>query len=112
MSQQWNIRLNYNRPQVQTFVYKAGSPEAPVDLTNYTAEMRLTSLDDTDAAITPLTTSNGGISLGTTNGLVTINVPTAINSFPESGSHRFFLVTPTGGNVFVTSGTVIVEDKP
>ena len=111
MSQQLDVRQFYTRPQVGTLVFK-DSTGTPVNLTSYTAELKVVSLDDTDTYATTLTTANGGLSLGTTNGLVTINWHTFIASLPEVGRWILHVITPSGGNVFVTSGTIVVEDKP
>lgn len=111
MSQQLDVRQFFSRPQVSTLVFK-NSAGTPVDLAGYTGELKVVSLDDTDSYATTLTTANGGLSLGTTNGLVTINWHTFIAILPEVGRWILHVVTPSGGNVFVTSGTIVVEDKP
>ena len=117
MSEQLNIRLNHNHPQPTVLTYEkpAGTP---VNLTNYTASCRITSLDDTDLAVTTLTAANGGLTLGGALGTVTINWQASISgtpiidNTPEVGSYRLFVINPSGSNDFVTSGTIVVEDKP
>lgn len=111
MSEQLNVRLNYNHPQPSTLTYERPAGTA-VNLTGYTASCRITSLDDTDLSITSLTTANSGLTLGGSAGTVTINWQTFIASLPEVGSYRLFVVNGSGGNDFVTSGTIVVEDKP
>lgn len=117
MSEQFNIRLNHNHPQPTVLTYEkpAGTP---VNLTSYTASCRITSLDDTDLSTTTLTAANGGLTLGGALGTVTINWQASIsgtpiiNGTPEVGSYRLFVINPSGSNDFVTSGTIVVEDKP
>lgn len=117
MSEQLNIRLNHNHPQPTVLTYEkpAGTP---VNLTSYTASCRITSLDDTDLSITTLTAANGGLTLGGALGTVTINWQatiggnTVMSITPEVGSYKLFVVNPSGSNDFVTSGSIVVEDKP
>ena len=117
MSEQFNVRLNHNHPQPSVLTYEkpAGTP---VDLTNHTASCRITSLDDTDFSITTLTSANGGLTLGGALGTVTINWQasiagvTVMSVTPEVGSYRLFVTNAGGVHDFVTSGTIVVEDKP
>lgn len=117
MSEQYNVRLNHNHPTPSVLTYEkpAGTP---VNLTNHTAACRITSLDDTDLAVTTLTVANGGLTLGGVLGTVTINWQASIsgtpiiNNTPEVGSYKLYVINQTGGNDFVTSGTIVVEDKP
>jgi hypothetical protein len=111
MSEQYNIRLNYNYPQPSTVTYERPAGTA-VNLTGYTAACKIVSLDDTDLGITTLTTANGGLTLGGVLGTITVNWHTFIASIPEVGSWKLVVINGSGGNDFVTSGTVVVEDKP
>lgn len=117
MSEQFNVRLNYNNPQPSVLVYEkpAGTP---VNLTTYTASCRIQSLDDTDAAITTLTSANGGLTLGGALGTITINWQAVVSgvsvivSAPEVGNYKLVVTNASGIHDFVTSGTIVVEDKP
>lgn len=119
MSEQFNIRLNYTHPQPTVLTYEkpAGTP---VNLTTHTATMRIISLDDTDLNIVSPTSANGGLTLGGALGTITINwqatlsggSSTLVNATPEVGSYRLYVTNASGINDFVTSGTIVVEDRP
>lgn len=111
MSEQLDVRLNYNYPQPSTLTYERPAGTA-VNLTNYTGALKVVSLDDTDAYATTLTTANGGLTLGGVAGTVTINWHTFIASLPEVGRYSLHVINASGGNDMVTTGTIVVEDKP
>jgi len=50
--------------------------------------------------------------LGGVAGTILINWAPVITQMPEVGHYRVDVTTSTGTNRFVTSGTIMVEDKP
>lgn len=111
MSEQLNVRLNYNYPQPSSLTYERPAGTA-VNLTGYTGACKIISLDDTDLSITTLTTANGGLTLGGVAGTIAINWHTFIAILPEVGSYKLYVINGSGGNDLVTTGTIVVEDKP
>lgn len=63
----------YSHPMV----WKAGEPAVPVDITGCSARMQVRSIVDSAVVLLELTSDNGGIELGTTDGAITLKMTAA-----------------------------------
>jgi len=59
----------------KTFIWKAGDPPAPVDLTSFVARMHIRETIESTNILVTLTTENGGIVLGGTTGTIDLVIP-------------------------------------
>ena len=70
----WDIQIPAGATWTRTLTWKTGTPAAPVDLTGYTARMRLLSIGREPL---DLTTDNGRITLGGADGTITLSIDAA-----------------------------------
>lgn len=73
----------------------------PIDLTGYTARSMIRSTIDSPDALADMTTENGGITLGGTEGTVTFFLAasaTAEYSAPATGVWDVYLIPPAGAD--------------
>lgn len=85
----------------------------PIDLTGYTARMQIRSDVDSDTVLVSLTTENGGITLGGTDGTVTLLISataTAALTWDE-GVYDLELVSSGGVATRLVSGRIAVSDE-
>jgi hypothetical protein len=92
------------------FVWKTGTPAAPVNLTGYTARMQIRPAIDSATVLATLTTENGGITLGGVAGTIALFIAhTATTDYTwEDGVYDLELVTPAGDVLRKIAGTVAV----
>lgn len=72
-----NLHIDQGSTYLAQFAWKTGTAESstPVDLTGSSARMQIRETIDSPDVLLELSTDNGGITLGTTDGLVTISIP-------------------------------------
>jgi ACT domain-containing protein len=87
------------------FIFTIKNDETPWDLTNYTATMTVRPFIGANSTVIVATTSNY-ITLGTTNGKVTVNIPANITINFNASSHDYDLILDSGTEV-----TRILEGK-
>ena len=96
--------LNLTIEQGATFTYQLiwkDEDSNPIDLTGYTAEMQVRQPLDSSTKLLELTTSNGGITLGSTAGTV--------NLLYEAGSTALLTFDKAVYDLELTSGTEITR---
>lgn len=87
------------------FVFTIKNDEVPWNLSGYTATMTVRPYVGASTTIVTATTSNY-ITLGTTNGKVTVTIPSGVTTAFQSGSHDYDLILDSGGTV-----TRVLEGK-
>jgi len=94
------------------FIFTIKNNETPWDLTNYTATMTIRPFIGASTTVIVATTSNY-ITLGTTNGKVTVNIPANITADFKAASNAYDLVLDSGTEVrrilegqFIVTGAV------
>ena len=80
------------------FVFTIKNNETPWDLTNYTATMTVRPFVGASTTVVVATTSNY-ITLGTTNGRVTVNIPANITAGFKAGSNAYDLILNSGSEI-------------
>jgi hypothetical protein len=91
-------------------IWKAGTPAVPVDLTGYTARMQIREKLDATAVLKELTTANGGITLGTTNGEINLYI-SAVDTTAftwSAGVYDLEMIAPGGDVKRLIEGSVVV----
>jgi hypothetical protein len=93
------------------YVWKTGKPRVPVNLTGATARLQVRSNVVATTVLLELTTSNGGISLGGTDGSIELFLsPSATTAIPWSlGVYDLFVYMPSGDTVHLIGGTVYIQ---
>jgi hypothetical protein len=66
----FTLRIQQGATFTKSFIWKAGRPPMPVDLTGWTARLQMRSEIDAATVLLSLTTENGGITLGGTDGWI------------------------------------------
>jgi hypothetical protein len=87
---------------------------APVDLTGYTAELLIRPKAGSPVLLRRLSTDNGEIVLGTTNGLITLRVTdeeTLLLTSWKAGSYVLNLTAPSGATRRLLQGKVTVSPQ-
>jgi len=94
------------------FIFTIKNDETPWDLTNYTATMTVRPFIGASTTVIVATTSNY-ITLGTTNGQVTVNIPASVTAGFKANSNAYDLILDSGTEVkrilegqFVVTGAV------
>lgn len=94
------------------FIFTIKNDETPWDLTNYTATMTVRPFVGASTTVVVATTSNY-ITLGTTNGRVTVNIPASVTAGFKANSNAYDLILDSGTEVkrilegqFVVTGAV------
>jgi hypothetical protein len=93
-----DLTINQGSTFRKGFLWKAGSPPTPVDLTGVTARMQVRRKPDAPHVLLEFSTANGTIVLGGNTGtieLVLTSVATAQLNF-ESGMYDLILTMPSG----------------
>lgn len=103
MSAQYNIVCNQNA--TFSFIFTIKNGETPWDLTGYTAKMTVRPFVGADTTIVEATTSNY-ITLGTTDGKITVNIPSSVTTGFTPGRHAYDFILDSGVTV-----TRILEGK-
>jgi len=110
-----HFELTPGTDETQSFLYADSSTGLPIDLTGYTAKMVLKEgmNDNYDGywngdILLSLTTENGGITLGGTNGLVSVNFTAAQTEATlwNRAVYTLLLVTPQAKTILFMSGFV------
>lgn len=85
----------------------------PVDLTGYSARMQVREKYTSTVAALSLSTPSSGISLGTTNGQITLSVPASTMAALPSGEYVYDLemVSSTGAVTRLLQGTFTVTPE-
>lgn len=92
-----------------TYQDESGSP---VDVTGYTADMQFRQTVDASDILMEASTTNGYITIGTTDGAITINIPAAVTGALEtvlSGVYDLFITDPSGFVTRLLAGTWELE---
>jgi hypothetical protein len=71
----------------------------PVNLTAYTARMQVRPIVSSDVVALELTTENGRITLGGSNGIITLTVPASVMDDVVAGAYAYDLEMVTGSTV-------------
>ena len=108
-----NLYIDQGASYIEQFVWKTGTQvsSTPIDLTGCTARMQIRESIDSPDVLLELSTLNGGITLGTTDGLVTISIPfedTAAMTF-HKGRYDLELTKPDGTVRRLMKGSVHVS---
>ena len=107
------LRLDINQGETfrKPFVWKSGG--VPVNLTGYTARMQIRSDVDSPTIITSLTTENGGITVGNTDGAFALYISaadTALLNF-DQGVYDVELVSASGDVRRIIQGDVYLSPE-
>jgi len=109
-----NFTIEQGTSVNKKIIWKDNStPAVPVDLTGYTARMMVRSTIVDPTALLTLTTENAGITVGTTNGTITL-VMTATATAPltwVTGVYDLELVSTTGIVTRLLKGTITVDPE-
>lgn len=106
--------LNLTIYQAATFevelIYSTGNPAVPVDLTGYTADMKVKNGGN---LLVELSTSNGRITLGTTDGTITLLLSATETAALAPGSGEYDLLLTSGSGVVVplVAGSVYIRQS-
>lgn len=105
-----NLTINQGETFRQPFVWKAGSPATPVNLTGYVARMQVRSKASSATILLSLTTENGGITLGGVLGTIDFYLSDTDTSAIawEYGVFDLELVAPSGDVTRLIQGTVTI----
>lgn len=110
-----HFELTPGTDETQSFLYADPSTGLPINLTNYTAKMVLKEgmNDNYDgywngAILLSLTTENGGITLGGSNGLVSVNFSAdqTEDTLWNRAVYTLILINPQGKSSLFMSGFV------
>lgn len=101
----YDIEINYGETLRQRFTYEAASG-TPLNLTGYTARLRVTKSRPSDPNLLVLTTENGGIELGGSTGWIELYLSDAAVRDLSFGSAAYFLelVNPSGDSTRILEG--------
>lgn len=72
-----NLTIEQGATFDKSYLWKAGKPLVPVDMTGYTGRMQIRTVVDSVTVLHELSTMNGEITLGS-NGIVRMTIPAAI----------------------------------
>lgn len=86
----YNITVDQGATYSQVFTWK-DSNEAPIDLTGYAARMQVRKRRRDDPTLLDLTTENGGITLGSTAGTITVSISADATAAVAAGEHVYDL---------------------
>lgn len=105
----YNIVCKRNSDLDLTFTMR--SEAGPMDLTNFRAKMQVRPASRSTTIFLDLSTENGGIVLGTTNGTVRVYARAAALSSLRSASalYDLILLSPDGKTTSILEGTFTVE---
>lgn len=96
-----------------TITWQDGSGN-PINLTGYSGKMDIrTSPVNSSPLILSLTTSNSMITLGTTNGVITLDIPAATTLTLTPGTYYYDLFLTSGGGIVykIAEGTFTLEAR-
>lgn len=100
MSASADITINQGESWSQLLVYKSGSPATAVNLTGDSARMQARPSYWSSAVTVELTSANGRITLGTTNGNITLVLTAAETAALAAGRYVYDLeLVSSGGQV-------------
>lgn len=111
-----NITINKGATYRQVFVWSQGSPAVPVDVTTYTARMQVREDIDDVTPILDITTTpaaTGDITLGTTDGLVTVFISdtTSTAITVDGGVYDLEMVAAGGDVTRLLEGAVVFTSE-
>ena len=95
----------------KTLTWKTGSPAMPVDLTGYSARLQVRAKIDDAEPLLSLTTENGGITLGTTDGTIALYLSATDSAAIDwkKGLYDLELTAPNGDVTRLVAGSVEVS---
>jgi hypothetical protein len=111
-TQDFTICQGASWPQV--LIWKTGDPATAVDITGYTARLQArVRHSDTDAVLSLTSTPAAGITLGTTNGTITLALTAAETAALTPGRYVYDLemVAPAGTVRRLVEGTITVTPE-
>lgn len=109
----FNLVIDQGATFERTLVWKAGTPAGPVIFTGCTARAQLRGNIEDATTLLELTTENGRLSLGSTDGKLTITIAaTDTAELPETGGvYDLELVYPDGRVRRLMQGLVVVRPE-
>lgn len=80
----------------KVLTWKTGTPPVPVDLTGFRGKMQVREELDSSVVLLNLTTENGGLIFGTTDGTMTMYIPASVTTTInwETAVYDFFVIIP------------------
>lgn len=113
MSATADLTIGQGETWSQVLVYKTGTPPAPVNLATYTARMQARSAYASTTVVVELTSANGRISLGTTNGQITLSLSATETAALAAGRYVYDLELVSAGGVVkrLVEGTLTVTPE-
>ena len=95
----------------KTLTWKTGSPATPVDLTGYSARLQVRAKIDDAEPLLSLTTENGGLALGTTDGTIALYLSaTATGALGwKKGVYDLEMIAPNTDVIRLVAGSVAVS---
>lgn len=115
MASPYDIKVDQGATFNQVFLFKdVGPPEAPIDLTNYTARMQVRRSHDNTATILSVADTDPEITLGGANGTITLlftDETTAAFPAPFSGVYDLELIDGSGAVTRLIEGEFIVTPE-
>ena len=109
----YSIRIEQGATFALPITWKAGTSAVPVDLTGRTARMDIRAKLTDTAVLLSLTTENGRITLGTTDGVITLHL-TAIETAAltwNTGVYDLEIVASPGDVTRLLKGSVTVSPE-
>lgn len=108
--------LNLEIDQGSTFEHMltwTSSDSTPIDLTGYTAKMQARAKAGSDTTVFDLSTENGGIALGGTDGTITINISAdeSTNVSTLKCVYDLELVSPLGVVKRLVQGKIVIDPE-
>lgn len=96
----------------QIATWKTGDPPVPVNLSGYSARMQIRQTHGS-GVVFELTTSNGRIALGTTNGQITLSAAAVDTAALAAGLYIYDLelISPNGSVTRLLQGSVTVSPE-
>lgn len=109
-----DLAINQGETFRKGLIWKTGTPLNPVNLTTYTARMQVRSNAASTVVLLTLTTENGGITLGTTDGTIALyltDLETSAITW-EYGVFDIELIAGGSGDVTrLVQGTITVSKE-
>lgn len=109
---QYNIIADQGATFSRLITWKSDSG-TPIDITGYSGRMQVRQRFVSDTAVLSLTSPSSGISLGTTNGQITITVSASTMAGIDSGDYRYDLemVSSAGAVTRLLQGTFTIRPE-